>query len=150
MKQKLTIASFLLGIMLFQSCSTQDSKTKNKVEKEIRVEEENGVKTVTIVTTTNGVKKEEIYTGEEAEMKLKELKSESKSIKSEGGVKVEMTEINGKKKLTVTSTKEGKEVVEVFEGKEAERKLKELESSKSKKGKKIIIKEERVIEKSNE
>jgi hypothetical protein len=55
-------------------------KTKNE---EVFVTEENGVKTVRIQSTENGVVKEEVFTGEKANAKLKELGLNENTKKAE-------------------------------------------------------------------
>ena len=73
-----------------QSSSTKTStntrsKGEQEVAKEIKVEEKNGVKTLTIKTIENGKESIEVFEGQAAEAKMKELeadrkKNESKSV----------------------------------------------------------------------
>ena len=46
---------------------------KQELRKEVRIEENNGVKTMTITTSENGEVSEEVFEGEEAEAKLQEM-----------------------------------------------------------------------------
>ncbi|MBU2018797.1 MAG: hypothetical protein KJ941_04045 [Bacteroidetes bacterium] len=56
------------------------SKTTENIEKgktkEVRMEEKDGVKTLTVKTVENGLEKIEVYKGQEAEEKLKQIESE--------------------------------------------------------------------------
>lgn len=51
-----------------------------------------------------------------------------KTVKKEITKEINVTEENGQKKLTITSTEDGKSTTETYTGKEAEAKIKELES----------------------
>jgi hypothetical protein len=130
---------------------TIEKKELKTIKKEVKVEEKNGVKTLTISTDENGNKSEQIYVGEEADKKLAELNEGA--VREEGEVKkeVKMEEIDGKKKLTIITKSNGNENIEVFEGEEAEAKLKELENDKpsQKRADEVIIKktEKTVIKK---
>jgi hypothetical protein len=102
---------------------------KKEIRKEVRMEEENGVKTLTISTEENGNKTEEIYVGEEAEKKMAEMVPEMESAPNiEERVEVNVEKRKNDKKVTITRTSNGNETIEVYEGEEAEQKLKELES----------------------
>lgn len=114
------------GVLLSQE------EVKRDYKKEVRMEDENGTKTLYVTITENGKTSEEVYTGEEAETKLSELTngvSQTDEIKKE----VTMKEINGEKTLTIITSKKGKVRVEKYTGEDAERKLNELET-KDKKG----------------
>lgn len=60
--------------------ATMRPKTKNE---EVFVTEENGIKTVRIQSTENGEVKEEVFTGEKANAKLKELGLNENTKKAE-------------------------------------------------------------------
>jgi len=137
------------------------SETDGKdIKKEINVEVNDGVKKVTVTTTEDGNENVEVYEGEEAE---KFLESHSKGGKklmfisedddmtivnidsdvlhwtSEGDHEGIMKKVNvevedGVKTVTITTTEDGKDKVEVFTGDEAEEYL-----SKMKHGKKMKI-----------
>ena len=121
----------------------------------MEVNEDNGEKTVTVKTKENGEEKVETYKGKEAEEYLKKMEkdnemiidvefdsdedfnwvssdSDSNQIEKRVEVKIE----DGKKKVTVTTTKNGEDKVEVFEGDEADKFLKS-----EKDGHKVILKE---------
>ncbi len=67
------------------------NEDKKEIRKEVKMIEENGEKILTIVTTENGVSKEEIYKGEAADKKLAELeKEEAKNPANREGAKKEI------------------------------------------------------------
>lgn len=117
---------------------------------------------VTVTTIEDGDEKVEVYEGEDADKYLKKMKKDEDGnftiklgvdVDSDGehvwvhknkgklnikkDVKVEI--IDGKKKITVTTTENGEEKVEVFEGEEADKFLENEQGHK--KHKKVIIKE---------
>lgn len=158
---KKTIILSILSIALFSGSSFgQEAPKKERqvmkkelksIKKEVKMEEENGEKVLTIVTDENGQVTEEVYEGEAADQKMKEMnEAKEKSSETEKTVEVKMEDVDGKKKLTLITKEKGKETIEVFEGEEAEAKLKEIENSEleDKRTNKKIVKEERVIEKS--
>ena len=126
---------------------------KKEIRKEVRMEEDGGVRTLTISTDENGVKSEEIYTGYEAEMKMAEIAPETGSSNEvEQRVMVKVDEQANDKKVTITKTSNGKEIIEVYEGEEAEAKLKELETETGTEfsggDKNIVVKKKEVKESS--
>jgi len=130
-----------------------------KVKKEIKVEIEDGEKKVEVITTKEGKETKEVFEGEEAEEFLKKSKSNkhfnieiyddkdlewvsegdaniiflSEETEDEGEVekKVEVEVEDGVKKVTVTTTKDGKEEVKTYEGDEAEKYFKKKNKKKS-------------------
>ena len=148
MKKTLTFIVLIVACTLTGTVFSQEKKSK-EIKKEVIMEEEDGVKTLTITTTSNGQKSEEKYTGEEADAKLAEMmegRGESDEIKKE----VKMEEVNGEKKLTIITSRKGKIREEVYIGEEAEAKMKELEKGeKSSDGNVKIVKKttEKSIEK---
>jgi hypothetical protein len=98
------------------------------------------LKVLTIETTSYKNGKEaiskEVFTGDEAETKMNELKGENSISTSESEVKsavwddVRYEEIDGYKKLTIIHNENGSVTEKVFIGKEAEEKLKELQKEK--------------------
>jgi len=116
------------------ACSEDHEKTSSKIQKEVEVEEVNGIKTVTISTIENGVETKEVFVGEEAERKLAELEGKKDVISEEVNeesvekkVEVTIDENTKEKSVVITTTVNGEETVERYEGEEAEAKLKELE-----------------------
>ena len=112
------------GVLLSQE------EVKRDYKKEVRMEDENGTKTLYVTITENGKTSEDVYTGEEAETKLSELTngvSQTDDIRKE----VYMQEVNGEKTLTIITSKKGKVREEKYIGEEAERKLRELEMNQS-------------------
>eukprot|EP01006_Ploeotia_vitrea_P005403 TRINITY_DN117312_c0_g1_i1.p1 TRINITY_DN117312_c0_g1~~TRINITY_DN117312_c0_g1_i1.p1 ORF type:complete len:174 (+),score=24.99 TRINITY_DN117312_c0_g1_i1:26-547(+) len=55
----------------------KSKKNSEEVRQEVKVGEKDGVKTVKVRTTKNGMVKEEVYEGEAAEKKLQEMESKS-------------------------------------------------------------------------
>lgn len=69
----------MVFIGLAASCSGEAPKTvKKEFIKEIRMNDENGIKTLKIQTIENGKKTMETYTGEKADAKMKQLEKEAK------------------------------------------------------------------------
>lgn len=144
MKKITILAVCLLGTVFTGEVLAQDMKRKD-VRKEVRMEDENGQKKLTIETTTNGVKTEEIYLGKEAEQKLAEL--EGKTSLKEETEEVKVEEIGGLKRVIIKKTKDGKVTEEILTGEEADKFINEMEGSKSMK-KRVIKQDVRVVEKS--
>lgn len=116
------IGLFSTGVLFSQE------EAKKSYKKEVRMEDNNGTKTLFVTTTENGKVSEEIYTGSEAETKLSELTegvSQTDDIRKE----VYMEEVNGEKTLTIITSKKGKVREERYTGADAERKLEELEGT---------------------
>lgn len=125
MKKSLLIALLLTTVTV--SAQTEEKKTK-EIRKEVRVENENGVKTVEILTVENGMETKEVYTGSEADQKLAELESQMVVEESSVRKEVKVEEIDGTKKLTVRTESNGKVEEEVYVGPDVDKKLKELEA----------------------
>ena len=129
MTKKLIFLTSIFGLISTGVLFSQEA-VKKSYKKEVRMEEDNGTKTLYITTNENGKISEEVYTGEEAEVKLSELTegvSQTEEIKKE----VYMEEINGEKTLTIITSKKGKVREEKFTGEDAERKLEELEGAQT-------------------
>jgi hypothetical protein len=111
-----------------------------QIKKEVKMTIENGLNVLTIETTSykNGkeIRSKEVFTGDEAESKMKDLKVENSISTSETEVKsavwddVRYEEIDGYKKLTIIHNENGSVTEKVFIGKEAEEKLKEIQKEK--------------------
>lgn len=138
----------MFTIKLSDSCDTGE-----ELMKKIQVEDEDGVKKVTVTTTEDGEENVEVYEGEDADEYLKELHGEGKffmefdapppdkklmwldedmhkhHIQEMGDKKiVEVEKDDDKTKVTITTFEDGKEKVEVLEGEEADKWLKENEA----------------------
>lgn len=124
----MSIKTYLV-IALVALSYVSSAQEQKEVRKEVRMEDENGVKTLHIITTTNNTVEEEIYTGEEAETKLKEMMG---GEEPKDGVKkeIEVTKINGQTKVVIKTIAGGMISEEVYIGEEADNKLKELENTK--------------------
>lgn len=94
MKLVTFIGMALLGFAIV-SCSGSEER---KIEKRIEVTSDNGETELQITTTEDGVTKEENFTGQEAEQKLKEIEKEADKLSKESSdtkkviVKKEMIE----------------------------------------------------------
>lgn len=130
MKKMLTLAAIGFALSSFVAFG----QAQESMRKEVRMEDENGVKTLYITTMANGVKSEEVYTGEQAEAKLAEL-MEGRGAEEGVTKEVEVTEENGEKVVTIITSTNGKMRTEVYTGADAEAKLKELESAEKGEGK---------------
>ena len=135
MRKTSLLLGTLVALGIFTNCQAQTPKTtKKEVSKEISVEDENGVKKVTIKSTEDGKTTVETFTGKEAEAKLKELEnpaSDENTVAVVDGVTIDvnMEEVDGVKTLTIKRTEDGKTATETYTGAEAETKLKELEKT---------------------
>jgi hypothetical protein len=109
------------------SMNSFGQKKGKEIKKEIRMEDHNGKRVLTIITTENGNVMEEVYEGRAADLKMTELRSDdSMEFKEESQeVRVEMDK-NGQNKLTVITKKDGQEMEEVYVGLKADQKMKEL------------------------
>lgn len=122
----------------------KEVKEVKSVSKEIRMEEENGVKTLTISTDDNGIKTTEVFTGEDADRKMAEMEPEE-STTVEERIEVQIDEDVNDRRVTIRKTSNGMETIEVYEGEEADEKIKELESGAGPElegEEKVIIKKE--------
>lgn len=156
MKKTILFISAVTFLLISGNTFAQEERTVSEkkelksVQKEINVEEKDGVKTLTITTTSNGLVEEEVYTGAEADAKMAEIKSEMETTGEEKEVEVKVEVVAGITYMKIKTTENGEVTIEEFEGEAAEQKLKELGVNDAPaKGKKIIIKEEKKIEKSN-
>jgi hypothetical protein len=117
----------LVSAMFFSSIAVfaqeQKKEIKQSIQKEVFLEENNGERVLTIKTINNGVETIETYKGEAIAEKLKEFESvqEDRDVREEISVKEE----NGEKTVTVTTTINGQQKVEVLTGEAAEKKLAE-------------------------
>jgi hypothetical protein len=141
MKRAFILAIAFTGF-LSEGAIAQQQEEINE-EKEVKMENVNGVKTLTIKTTSGEKSEEEIYTGEAAEKKMAELESEHK----EDAVEVKMIMIGGKKQLTIISTKDGIASQEVYKGRAAKTKIKEIDAAAAGHKKTVIIEKTETIEK---
>jgi len=125
MTKTIVLFCAVFGLFSTGALIAQEDAQKS-YKKEVRMEDNNGTKTLFVTITENGKVSEEIYTGSEAETKLSELTegiSQTDDIRKE----VYMEEVNGEKTLTIITSKKGKVREEHFTGADAERKFKELE-----------------------
>ncbi|MGB0914596.1 MAG: hypothetical protein ACPGVI_00925 [Crocinitomicaceae bacterium] len=138
----------LLCATVFVLCNATQSysqEKKQEIRKEFKMEEVNGKKKLTIVTTDNGKVTEEVLEGEAAEAKLAELMQQQPLVQEEIKQEVDVIEHDGKKTVTILTTKNGTTTKEVYTGNDAEKKLKELGTIEMTQEK--IVVEETVIKK---
>jgi len=110
---------------------TEKKVEKEKITKDVRIEETNGVRTLKITTTSGGTVTEEVYTGAEVDAKLKEIENlmveDMQTTPGAAEKTVELTDENGVKTLRIKTTENGKTTEEVYIGEDADKKLKEME-----------------------
>lgn len=138
-------------IMIFRDYDKNISLLKDKKIINVNVEEENGKKTVTVKTIENGEEKVETYKGKEADDFLEKMEKENEmffeidfdsdddftwvssdadSNQIEKKVEVKVKVENGKKKVILTTIKNGEESVKVFGIDEADEYLKSEKEEK--------------------
>ena len=128
MKTSLLITGLFLLTFNFYSSSQERVSVKSELKKEIEMEENNGEKTLTIRTSSNGTESVEVYKGEAAVNKLAELQKEN-NVNGSVREEVFVVEKEGQKTVTVTRTENGTTSSEVLTGEAAERKLTELQNA---------------------
>lgn len=104
---------------------------KKEIRKEVQMEDKDGVKTLTIITDDGGEITKEVFEGEAAEAKLAELMPQMEEVTMEQEVEEERIEVavdddGNLKSVTITTTRNGQESIEVLEGEAAEKKLEEI------------------------
>lgn len=97
-----------------QSIAQEKQVVKKEVRKEIKMEEENGVKTLTIRTSENGTESVEVYKGTEADKKMAELEAQH-GKGNEVNEEVTVEEVNGQKVVRVKKTVDGQTTEEIKE-----------------------------------
>ena len=104
---------------------------KKEIRKEIQMEDNDGVKTLTITTDDGGVITKEVFVGEEAEVKLAELTPQMEGVTMEREVEEERIEVivddeGNLISVIIKKSRNGEETIEVLEGEAAQRKLEEI------------------------
>lgn len=133
---RLTIILFLLTLVFTDSLFSQETED-TALNREVFLKEINGVKTLTIIETIHGIKSETVYKGSDADEKLAELRGDKENQEEIIEKEVLIENVNGTKKVTVTTITEERIVQEIFTGVAADRVLRELDEEE-KKG--VIIK----------
>jgi hypothetical protein len=88
MKKVMYLGLIALGVMLSGNVSAQttDAKVKSEIKKEVKVEEVNGEKVLTIKKTQDGkVVSEEVHRGAEAEKRIAQMEKREEMRKSGKG-----------------------------------------------------------------
>lgn len=114
MKRSLFITLAFVSMCSWQLFAQEKQTVTKEVRKEVNVEEENGVKTLTIRTMENGTEKVEVYKGAEADKKLAELEAQH-GKGSEVREEVTIEEVNGKQVVKVKKTVDGQTTEEIKE-----------------------------------
>ena len=104
---------------------------KKEIRKEVRMEDNDGVKVLTIVTDDNGMITEEVFEGEAADAKLAELMPQMEDVtieqeRVEERVEVEVDDNGNLKSVKVKTSRNGEETIEILEGVAAQKKLEEI------------------------
>lgn len=130
MKKYLIVACAMVA-SLSVNAQTEQKSEKKEIKKDIKIEENNGVKTMTITTVSDGKTTQEIYTGADVDLKLAEMEKDMK-LSSEPTVEntsqnVEVIIEDGVKTVKIKKNVNGKETEEIYTGAAADKKLKEIE-----------------------
>lgn len=72
--KNITLSMLVFVLIAVTSQVNAQTATKKEIKKEVKVAEDNGVKTLTISTTINGETSIEVYQGAEADAKIAALK----------------------------------------------------------------------------
>ncbi len=140
MRSEILLVSFLTaGGLATAQVKSEKQVVKNEVKKEVAIEEVDGVKTIMIHTSTNGVETMEVYKGDEAEEKIAAMNIESGAIVEE---RVHVEENDGVKTVRIERTENGVSSVVYYKGEEADRKLQEIESRELRKNQRMELKKE--------
>ena len=127
---KNTILLFVLvTISVFNETFAQGDT--RQIRKEVNMEMLDDEITLTITTTDGDRITSEVFTGEEAELKLAELEMvDAEKIVSSQEVREEfkIEDVEGITKLTIRRIENGNETEEVFIGPDADKKINELET----------------------
>lgn len=114
MKRSFLLLVAFTALCFGQSIAQEKQVVKKEVRKEVKMEEENGVKTLTIRTSENGTEAVEVYKGEEADKKMAELEAQHGKA-NEVNEEVTVEEVNGKQVVRVKKTVDGQTTEEVKE-----------------------------------
>jgi hypothetical protein len=140
MKRSFLLLIAFTIIFIGQSHAQEKQVVKKEIRKEVKLEEEKGVKTLTIRTSENGTESVEVYKGEEAEKKLTEFEAqhgEGSAIKEERTIE----EVNGQRVVRVNKTVDGETIEEVKESdSQREQPVVKPEKTKTKEIQRIEIK----------
>lgn len=107
----------LVAVLLFGgftgSVFAQERKEVKKeiksIKKEVKIEENNGETTLTIVTDENGKKTKEVYKGKEADAKIQELNRSTNASSANAGTQtVVVRAVTNDKEVTVKTNSETK------------------------------------------
>ncbi|MFN5846167.1 MAG: hypothetical protein ACK46O_10705 [Flavobacteriia bacterium] len=146
MKLKIVGATIFLTSLISNGVFSQNSNEEQQIVKEVEMKEENGEKILTIKTKLTGQETEEVYRGEAADKKLAELQNGQMDDEIKEEIQVE--DLNGEIRLTITRTQNGNTTTEVLTGEDAENGLKEmrLTSPKTKQPTNKKVVEEKKVE----
>lgn len=74
--KNITLCLTVFILIAVSSQVNAQTAVKKEIKKEIKVEDKNGVQTLTIETTEDGKTTSEVYTGDEADKKIAEFKTQ--------------------------------------------------------------------------
>jgi len=74
--KKFTLCLTVFALVVITSQASAQTTTKKETRKEIKIEDEDGDKTLTIETTENGKTTKEVFIGADADKKIAELEKE--------------------------------------------------------------------------
>jgi len=134
MKNQLYIL-LIFGLIPVISISQQKQEVKQTIE--VKVIKENDETKMVIKTNEDGVVKEEVLIGEEADKKIEKIREryDAEGVHDKK-IEVRVEIINDLKIMTVTETIGDKVFIKVYQGEEADQKLKEFEIEEPPKPKK--------------
>lgn len=122
---------------------------KKEIRKEIQMEDNDGEKTLTIITDDGGVVTKEVFVGEAAEAKLAELSPQMEDVsieqeRVEERIEVEVDDEGNLQSVTIKKSRNGEETIEVLEGEAAQKKLEEVNAHMETKVKVPVKQQKRV------
>ena len=73
--KNITLSMIVFALIAISSHANAQTATEKEIKKEIKVEDNNGIKTLTISTTEDGNTTTEVFEGAEADKKIAEFKT---------------------------------------------------------------------------
>ena len=98
-----TIFAILFLVLTAPTAMSQEKK--KEVRKEFRMEDQNGIKTLYVTTTENGVTTEEVFKGDQADAKMKEFIDQQPQMQKEIKKEIDVREHGGEKTVTIRTNR---------------------------------------------